>query len=259
MASRDLKNKPLVEVILEVRWALEKKPPDLLVDPHYRLLLSRLFDQLSTDYPEPEELPAASMPDEMTGYMVKHRFRCAADDWPLVQIGPGIMTVNDTHKYTWNDFRKRSVAAVKKLFEAHPKPDQLEVQSLLLRYIDAVDMDSSEEDVFAFLRNKLKVTVGLPESLFDKTGVHREARRLVWESSFKTITPEGAIKIRFVSGQHHGKPALIWETLVLSEEALPTLPDGFEDWIGAAHGVTEDWFFKLIKGELETRFSGDQL
>ena len=257
MPNRDLKNKPLVEAILEVRWALDKKPSDLLIDPHYRLLLARLFDRLATEYPEPEELPTASLPDEMTAYLVKHRFRHAAKDWPLVQVGPGIMTVNDTRKYTWTDFRARSIAAVKTLFGAHPKPDQLKVQSLDLRYLDAVELDYAKEDVFAFLAEKLKVKTSLPPDLFKGTGVNSTPGRFAWESSFHTTRPEGAMSVRFVTGQHQGKPALIWETVVHSEQDLPALPEDFDGWIDSAHTVTDDWFFKLIEGDLQRRFSGD--
>jgi uncharacterized protein (TIGR04255 family) len=35
------------------------------------------------------------------------------------------------------------------------------------------------------------------------------------------------------------------------------MPNDFEKWLDAAHAVTDDWFFKLIDGELERRFSGD--
>jgi uncharacterized protein (TIGR04255 family) len=35
------------------------------------------------------------------------------------------------------------------------------------------------------------------------------------------------------------------------------MPKGFANWIDAAHAITDDWFFKLIEGELERRFSGD--
>lgn len=41
---------------------------------------------------------------------------------------------------------------------------------------------------------------------------------------------------------------------------LPGLPDGFEEWLEAAHEITDEWFFTLIEGgsgELKRRFSGD--
>ena len=180
----------------------------------------------------------------------------APGDWPLIQVGPGIITVNDTQNYTWSDFRSRSVMAVEKLFEAYPKPEKLHVTSLLLRYIDAVEVDYAREDVFDFLRDKLKVSIALPRNLFDGSGTESKPRHFRWEAAFESTTPPGVVNLKFATGKREGKPALIWETLVHSERDLPELPHRFGRWIDAAHMIADDWFFKLIEGELERRFSG---
>jgi uncharacterized protein (TIGR04255 family) len=189
--------------------------------------------------------------------MVKQRFRVGAKDWPLIQIGPGIMTVNDTAKYMWPDFRARSISAVGKLFEAYPKAESLKVTGLVLRYIDAVEVDFRKQHVGDFLRDQLKVSTSLPDSLFADSGVQQMPRRFHWEAAFDCAKPTGIVNLRFVTGEREGKRALIWETVVQSEGDLPALPAGFADWIDAAHAITDDWFFKLIEGELERRFSGE--
>ena len=51
--AKELKNKPLVEAILEIRWKLQGLPPGPQVDPHYKLLLGRLFDRHSRGIPDP--------------------------------------------------------------------------------------------------------------------------------------------------------------------------------------------------------------
>jgi len=257
MPSKELKNKPLVEAILEVRWSLQKQAGDMQVDPHYKFLLGRMFDRVLGEYPELEELPQACIPDEMSAYIVKQRFRVAAKDWPLIQIGPGIMTVNDTAKYTWTDFRSRSIAAMGKLFDAYPKAGSLKITSLILRYIDAVEVDFIKLCVWDFLREKLKICTTLPDSLFADSTVQQMPRHLHWEAAFDCAKPSGVLTLRFVTGEKEGKRSLIWETVVRSEGDLPSLPDGFAGWIDAAHAITDDWFFKLIEGELERRFRGE--
>ena len=132
MPSKILKNKPLVETILEVKWDLESRASGVQRDPHFKLLLGRFYDRLSDEYPEHEQLASAMIPDEMSAYIVSHQFRQAPSDWPLVQLGPGIMTLNETHKYTWDDFRSRALTVIERLLEAHPKPTELKVNSLLL-------------------------------------------------------------------------------------------------------------------------------
>ena len=37
-------------------------------------------------------------------------------------------------------------------------------------------------------------------------------------------------------------------------DQLPKVPAEFPEWLASAHEITDDWFFKLIDGELERRF-----
>jgi uncharacterized protein (TIGR04255 family) len=255
---KELKNKPLVEAILEVRWQLRGGPPGLQVDPHYKLLLGRLFDRMLKDYPEHEQLPTATLPDEMAGHVVQHRFRVTARSWPLVQVGPGIFTVNSTADYKWPDFRPRVLAAIGKLYDAHPKVEELKISNLILRYIDAVEFEYREHSIFEFLRDKLKLTISLPDNLFEGTGVESKPNGFTWQCSFKCEKPRGIINLRFATGQKKDRPAMVWETTLESAgDGLPELPKGFEGWLDGAHAITDDWFFKMIEGELERRFSGE--
>lgn len=255
---KELKHKPLVEAIVEVRWTLESPAQGIERDPHYKFLLGRLFDRVHKDYPEHEQLPTATIPDEFVGHAVQHRFRSAPAEWPLIQVGPGILTVNDTDKYTWEDFRARSVAAVDNLFGAHPKPGALRIEALVLRYIDAVDFDYAKEDVFAFLKANMKVLAGLPRNLFDYPGVKRAPQHFSWQAAFACEKPQGSVSVRFATGQRQQNPSLVWETIVESSgSGMPPMPQEFAAWMDAAHNMTHDWFFKLIAGNLERRFRGD--
>lgn len=257
MTRKQLKKPPLVEVIVEVRWELEKGPhPETKVDPHYKLLPGKLSDKFSGEYPYHEELPQASIPDEISPYIVKHRFRCQKDQWPLVQLGPGILTVNHTKKYTtFNEFRPLAVSAVDTLFEVYPDPDNLRISSLLLRYIDAKEFDYGKDDVASFLRDKMGIPVEFPEKLFKTTGVDSVPRSFAWSSSFSCNKPKGLATLKFATGTSNGKPALIWEQIVQSaHDDFPGMPRAFESWITDAHEVTESWFLSLIEGTLEREF-----
>jgi uncharacterized protein (TIGR04255 family) len=189
---------------------------------------------------------------------VQHRFRTSKGGWPLVQMGPGVMTVNSTADYTWEDFCPRAVAVVTRLFEAHPKANELTVTHLILRYIDAVEFDYSSENAYSFLSDKLKLGLSLPDSLFEGTGVESRPRVFSWHSAFRCSTPSGVVNIKFATGQREGSPAIVWETTFQSSsDDVPSLPDGFQQWLEGAHEVTGDWFFKLIEGDLERRFEGE--
>jgi len=258
MNKKDLKNKPLVEAILEIRWKLQGTSPEPQTDPHYKLLLGRLFDRMVDEYPEHEQLPAANIPDELAGHVVQHRFRVAANLWPLVQVGPGIFTVNSTADYKWPDFRTRVLSAIDKLYDAHPKVGELKISNIILRYIDAVDFDYGKNNTLDFLKDKLKLNISLPGNLFEDTGIENKPNGLTWQCSFKCENPKGIVNIRFATGQKSNTPAVVWETTVESAgDDLSEIPKVFEGWLDAAHEITDDWFFKMIEGELERRFSSE--
>lgn len=210
------------------------------------------------DYPEHEQLPTANVPDGLVGHIVQYRFRVAANSWPLVQVGPGIFTINSTDDYTWLDFRPRVFAAINKLYDAYPKIGDFKITNLVLRYIDAVEYNYANDNVFEFFRDKLKLNISLPDNLFQDTGVEKRPNSFIWQTAFGCENPPGLINIRFATGQKRSAPAVIWETTVESAgDDLPEIPEAFESWLDAAHEITDDWFFKMIEGELKRRFSGE--
>jgi len=251
---RSLPNKPLIEAIFELRWKVSSEEGD----PHYTLFVGRLYDRVQPQYPFHEPLPTALIPMPMAENVVQHRFRAQKDRWPLVQIGPGIVTINDTEGYIWQDFGQRTKSLVKTVFEAYPEPKELKLANLLLRYRDAFELDYPDEDMLKYLSEKLKSTVSFPPQLFEGVPVSKHPKGLNLVVAFPVEKPAGTITIRFGSGKHTDKPALIMETVVRSDTSdLPRMPEDFEEWIEAAHSLTDDWFFKLIEGELERRFTSE--
>jgi len=171
--------------------------------------------------------------------------------WPLIQVGPGIVTINDTEGYIWQDFGQRATLLVKAISEAYPEPGQLRIANLVLRYLDAFELDQ-DEDMLNYLSDKLKSTVSFPKELFQDTAVSRHPKVLNVMASFSTEKPRGTILVRFGSGRHRDKPALIMETAVRSETPdIPKMPEEFEQWVEDAHKLTDGWFFKFIEGELD--------
>ena len=256
MERKILKNKPLVEAIFEVRWELQEPSPGMKIDPHYKILIGRIYDRVKDEYPFHEQLSTATMPDEIAGYVVQHRFRKNKDQWPLIQIGPGIITLNDTEGYIWEDFERRIIHMLNVLFEAYPDPDNnLRINRLLLRYIDSVDFNYEKDDIFSFLNKNLKINISIYEKLFKETGVSNLPLGFDLRFSFPAKKPKGAVHLRFARGKRQNVDALIWETHVQSVgEDSPKTKDQISTWVIKAHTLTDDWFFKMIEGELLRRF-----
>ncbi len=255
--STELSNKPLIEAILEVRWELQQgAQPGIQEDPHYKLLIGRLYDRLAERYPYHEPLPASQIPDGMVGYIVQHRFRSGEGRWPLVQLGPGILTVNETDAYEWQGFYARCLEAVHGLYSVYPHSDPgLRIRNVVLRYIDGVDFAFEQDDILGFLRDKMAVSFTFPGSLFETGQVGPAPLGLDCRFAFRTSEPPGQVQLRFVRGGTESREALAWETIVTSEgPQAPHARDDFAEWLEKAHAITHDWFFKLIDGELRRRF-----
>jgi len=250
----DLPNKPLVEAILDVRWALTARD-NAKHDPHYKLLVGSYYTKIRSEYPEHVQKPEAMIPDEVIPYIPQHQFRAAANEWPLIQLGPGILTVNDTQKYTWCDFRERACRAIAALFDAYPNTTDLRISSVLLKYIDAVAFDYVAGDAFAFLKGKMGITIEFPQRLFDAIPADASPQRFNMTAAFRCNNPQGAFSVKFATGLKDGARALIWETsMETSDSDVPRSPREIATWLDQAHVITHNSFFKLVEGELERSF-----
>ncbi|MBD2346257.1 TIGR04255 family protein [Anabaena subtropica] len=259
MALENLTNKPLVEAIFEIRWYTEQ-PPFIGGDPNTQLILGRLFDRINENYPIYEQLPFASIPEQMAEGIVKHRFK-SEKGWPLVQLGNGILTVNDTENYIWQDFKKRIIDVVDNLYIVHPSKDKFRPRYLILKYIDAIDLDLKENEFYEFLKNKMKIELNFSPLLFEKTLVTNNPIQLDLQFAFPAENPKGIVNFRIVKGQKFdnqrnlASDALIWETTIQSTDPdIPEIPSNLDKWLENAHSVCHNWFFTLVDGDLLRRF-----
>lgn len=251
---RDLPNKPLVEAIVEIKWHVDQEKGD----PNHSIFVGRLYNILTSKYPYHESLPTSMVPEIMAGNIVQQRFRIEKDGWPLVQVGPGIVTLNETVKYTWPDFSKRAKELVRSVFKTYPKADELKINSLLLRYIDSVGVADVSGSILDYLKDKLKINIHIPEQLLRNRSIEKKPKAFNFLVAYPTKRPKGTIALRLGTGTREGVRALVWDTAVQSvNEEIPSLPGCFSTWLNEAHSITDDWFFKLIEGELEKEFAGE--
>lgn len=255
MEGKILKNKPLREALFEFRWELDEPEPGIRVDPHYKLLIGSLYDDIKKQFPFHEPLPTSRMPDEIAAYIVQHRFRTKDKGWPLIQIGPGIFTINETKGYVWENFEKIISEGVNALFRSYSElGGELKTNSVMLRYIDAIEFNY-ENDVFEFLREKMKLNITLGEQLFNGTGITQNPLGFNLAMSFKSTKPAGAMSLRFGRGKKDDVDEIIWETIFQSKgRDSPLTEKDIVTWLREGHELTHDWFFKIIHGELEKRF-----
>jgi uncharacterized protein (TIGR04255 family) len=254
---RDLANKPLAEAVFEFRWALSAAGalvPGTQRDPHYAVLPGLLYEQLRAAYPFTEQLPAAAVPGDFIAHIVQHRFRSAEGEWPLVQLGPGVVTANDTTGYTWVSFQQQIERLVSALMKAYPSDSDLRPVAVVLRYINAIPFDYEKDDAFEFLRDKLHVGVALPDDLFAE-GVERAPSGLDFRTTFPAPSLGGALNLRVAAGMRDDERVLVWELAAqVADDGAPTDASAVIGWTEVAHSLLETWFFTLIEGPLYEDF-----
>jgi len=251
---KKLAHKPLIEAIFELKWHIDAQSGD----PNYSIFVGKLFDSLKNKYPYHERLPTSMIPEQLASNVVQHRFRIGDNKWPLVQIGPGIITLNSTADYTWEDFSARVIELVKTTYKVYPNSMDFKVTSLLLRYLDSENYDYRKRDVFKFLKEYLKVNIAIPRLLFQDVAVKSLPKGFNFDVSYPSVNPNGIVNLRFTSALKNSDPAVMWAIGVQSiNKDLPKMPGQFSVWLKAAHVITDNWFFNLIEGELERRYSHD--
>ena len=247
---RSLPKKPLIEALVEIKWGTEGE-----MDPGFHLLVGRLYERVRSEYPDVEDLAISNFPPAFMTHVVRHRFRRVKGGWPLIQIGPGILTVNETDSYTWGDFSRRCRDVLPKLFEAHPSGDKLRVSQLLLRYINGVDLDYLREDVLEFLHENMRTDLALPTSVFADGQVDSRPLEFGLRMSFPAANAKGVLTLQLNTGEIRGLPGIIWELQFRSAGTdAPAMPSEFDAWLEGAHNTVERWFFELSKGPLLERF-----
>lgn len=272
-APRVLQHQPLVEAIFELRWRHRDVPEDglfrvgqaglaatatprRLADPNHEILVGALNGRIRPRLSAFERLDTASLPPEFMTHQVQYRWRRKRGGYPLVQLGPGVLTVNLAQRYDWESFHAAIQAAVDDLHTAHPEPDALIVEVLVLRYINAIAFDFDQEDPFSFLRERLRFHAEPSPDLFEaNTKVTRVPTILDFRVAFPSVDPPGLLSSHIARGTYRDAEGFVWENQIESRApGLPVSAQPVVEWAEAAHNVVHDWFFRTIQGELMERF-----
>lgn len=210
-------NAPLVEVIAELHWSLMTldSTPDSKIDPHYEAFLEPFLSYATLrELTNREELVPSIVPLELLPNKPRLRLRSAENEWPLVQVGPGIVTANIVPPYQgWRAFQPFLHQLIEALFATYPLAARtLHVEKLQLRYIDAFDESFGFDRYAQFASYVLEINAPLSEAfLAEVFGKDAEYSYLV-ENRLANTTPEGSHSvIKCSPGTLRNKKALILE------------------------------------------------
>jgi len=243
-----LPNAPLLEAIFELKWQLKDERNNSFVDNNYSLIIGSLNAKINEKYPKHDPvMPHVTMPEEVAQYLVQHRFRNNSSGWPLYQIGPGILTFNQTEDYDWDVYQEDLKELITAFLTIYPKSSNLTLIEITLRYIDGLIFNFDEDNIIQALENKMDIKLTLPNTIFSngKISQHPLAGNLL--VSLPSMEPKGISVLNINRGQINGNDGIIIEMAVNSKGIdVPQTETEIFDWINQAHIITDDLFINLF-------------
>jgi uncharacterized protein (TIGR04255 family) len=245
-----LPNAPLQEVIFEVHWKLDiDKDSGLFFDQNFQLASGRFDSLASAHYPTYLSLKPPMVPDQYFSFKAVHQYWNKDKSYPLIQLGPGLFTVNDTDKnYIWIDFKKRILRGLQWLVESYR--GKLNIDFIELRYIDAVELSAFEaDDLPLFLKENLNIIV---ENKTDISDSQLEALQVVQRFS---LGDNSDLNLLFTNGTRNidEAPVILWNISVNRRGHLEI--NEIEKWIENSHSICSNLFKKIVSVKLYEQFS----
>ncbi|MBU0489462.1 MAG: TIGR04255 family protein [Bacteroidetes bacterium] len=234
---------PLLEVILEVKWQVES--PDDLKKCQY--LHGDLYAKFRQRYPYREMLVSPEIPMDAYRYVPAHRFRVKENGYPLVQVGPGILTVNtNDDEYIWENYERWCVEAFQSLSELY-KFAKSENITLALKYFDFFPFDFKKNDVNKYLADFFHIKVN---QTFLKGAGNPSSINL----GFFYDTEFGNFSLRIFGGKNtNGQMGLVFDTNISLTRKVPATAE-FSKWLNDAHDYVSESFKAMTKGKMYTSF-----
>lgn len=251
---------PLVEVIVEIHWALKKlnSAPNAAIDPYYELFHDTFIEKCKDKLPNLEQLVPAEIPAEFVPNEPHLRLRPKSGGWPLVQIGPGVMTVNIVPPYNgWREFKQFIKWAFGLLYECYPMAEKtLRPQRTHLRYIDAFDTKYGLNGFAQFVGDHLGAARPIRPDVIDEIVQDPATITYIADSKFLAKSPaDSTVRIRITPGKSDGREAVILEL-----HCDKSMLEGFQtseallSWYDEAHATLRVLFDKTTSPDLKALF-----
>jgi uncharacterized protein (TIGR04255 family) len=253
-----LLNPPLVEAIYELRWELQTDPQTGRVrDVAYPMMYGRLYEKFKEEFPLIEDLPSVQAHPGATPFIVRHRMR-KDNSWPLMQIGPGIVTINEGTGYSWSQFRHLILRVMDAIVDLYPKKTfPLNFVKSEIRYINAISFDIQREDALAYLADKLHLKIEVDQQLFETNRMLDKPNAVNLNLAYALKRPVGNLMLSANLGQIDGVPAYILQSAIQSiGETVAQNAGETDHWLQEAHEIAEHCFLSFYKGSLLQRFCG---
>ncbi|OQX79446.1 MAG: hypothetical protein B6D61_03520 [Bacteroidetes bacterium 4484_249] len=241
--AKKLNNAPLQEVIFELRWKVSG-PEEL---QRFNYLHGDLYSLVKKDLKYRETLLPPEIPVELYINRPIYRFRPVKGGYPLIQIGPGILTTNTIDQdYYWEKFNTFTKDTLNNLFNVFQFPSGTNID-LALQYHDFFEFSFSNQNIYKFLKDNLHIYFNQDFFITSKN-----PNEISLGFSYNTEFGTFVIKINKGKNQQN-KEGVIVQFKVLHRK-FELEGEKIMTWVNNAHDICSDTFIKLTKGDLYNSF-----
>lgn len=239
-----LQNAPLVEVIFELRWNTIKEE-ELA---KYQYLHGDMYAQIKEEYKFREALYPPDVPIELYLNKPAHRFRVAPKGYPLIQVGPGLLTVNTIDpNYIWEDYERQIIDVTKNFLQVYKLKDNQEI-TLVLQYFDFLQFSFEKNDVHDFLSKNLNISV--KQNFYKNTNNPNNLNL-----GFHYHTDLGSLALGLSRGKDTNRTdGIVIRTNLASKSIKPEITL-IQEWLNKSHEFCSQLFKDMTHGDLYDSFS----
>lgn len=243
-----LPSAPLQEVIFEVHWDLSTEDSsDKKIDLGLELAVGALRNLVKNKFPVFKKKHPDWFPADLLAHNAHYQFWTEERKWPVLQLGPGIFTINDTDEnYDWDGsflpIAKDSLANLYLAYENKLAPTKLQ-----LRYIDSVDVENHNfVNWIDFFNKNFNINFS---NQFNPQGKIHDFRL---EQTFK-LEDNNLLKLVFTNGKSTNRNMFIWESSVYSKQSFNK--DEILPWLENAHKCTSQLFRDILTPDFYASFT----
>lgn len=233
---------PLLEVVFELRWNLTGN--DDLARVQY--LYGDIYNELKSKYPYRESILPVDFPVEMAINQPAHRFRAAQNGYPLIQLGPGIITHNTIDAlYEWQDFFDNTSELISTFLKIYPFKEDKNLSPGIL-YLDFFPFDFEKHDAHQFVNENFNVK-------FDQSFYNNKKFPTDFNMGFAFSVDLGELRISFQKGKNNNQEGILLQTRINGNQLIAE-HEKLSHWLQEAHTLSSDLFKQLTRGKLYESF-----
>lgn len=238
-----LPNAPLVEVIFEIKWQIINQND--IVDFQY--LHGDLYSVIKSKYPARENLIPPEIPVEALKGKPFYRYRSGENNYPLVQLGPGVLSINNTDEdYYWDTFEKEIDYLLDSFVSVYPKSNELKFTPSLT-YIDFFEIDFEKTSSLKFINENFNLNI--TQSFLSKENISKELNLMFsFEINDKTLVLE--FKHAMLN---QNKKGIVLQTKIVGQN-IKYSRTNLSEWINESHNTTRKVFMDIVREELYETF-----